>query len=308
VDEDSRVRQEEIVAAGRLTRRSFGYPDAPALGSAPVKARSIRTGPFVTAREDGDLAVALAAEPAPGGRLRLSVTVIGPDGTGMAGLRVGLALRSGRDAEAAAAACGPGCYRASLPLGGAPRSATVRIRQLGRLPSAVTVGFPAAWPPPPAAALARRATRVFDALSSITIDERLASSATSVTHTFWRLEAPNRLSYTIRGGSQAVIVGPRRWDRDPGADWRESPQTPVRQPTPTWGGAPAHAALLGATTVDGAPALRISFADPKIPAWYTLTVDRRTLRTLRLDMIAPAHFMHHAYGGFDAPRRIRPPA
>jgi len=40
-------------------------------------------------------------------------------------------------------------------------------------------------------------------------------------------------------------------------------------------------------------ARRFSFFAPAIPAWFTIDVDRRTWRTLQLEMIGAAHFMHH---------------
>jgi hypothetical protein len=126
--------------------------------------------------------------------------------------------------------------------------------------------------------------------------------------TIWRLEAPDRLSYDLQDGARAIIVGNRRWDRDAGQTrWEESPQTPLRQPTATWGSAPESATLLGSGTVAGRPVWRISFVDPSVPAWYTTSIDKQTHRTLALEMTAPAHFMRHAYSGFDALLSIEPP-
>jgi hypothetical protein len=51
----------------------------------------------------------------------------------------------------------------------------------------------------------------------------------------------------------------------------------------------------------------VSFLNPKIPAWFVVRFERPTLRPERLDMVATAHFMHHVYRGFNAPRRIFPP-
>jgi len=44
-----------------------------------------------------------------------------------------------------------------------------------------------------------------------------------------------------------------------------------------------------------------------VPAWFTVRFDRRQLLPQTLEMTATAHFMHHRYSGFDAPRRIFPP-
>ena len=51
----------------------------------------------------------------------------------------------------------------------------------------------------------------------------------------------------------------------------------------------------------------LSFYDPQTPAFFTIAIERATLRTLDLHMIAAAHFMHHRYTGFDAPVTIAPP-
>lgn len=275
--------------------------------SAGVPERAIPTASFVIALQDGDLAVAFAAQPGGIGRLELTTTVIGPDGKGASGLRVALALVATAEARGRAVPCGPGCYRATLPFAGTPRFGVVTIKRLGHVPSTVRFPFPSRWPPRPAATIVRQATDVFSHLRSVTIDERLGSSATAVTHAHWRLEAPDRLTYAIVGGSQAVIIGNRRWDRDPGQRWVASPQTPVPQPTSAWGSAPRRAALLGSGRVDGRAVWRISFVKPGVPEWFTLAVDKQTLRTLELRMIAPAHFMHHVYGGFNDQPQIHPP-
>jgi hypothetical protein len=65
--------------------------------------------------------------------------------------------------------------------------------------------------------------------------------------------------------------------------------------------------VLGSGTVADRPVWRISFVDPSVPAWYTASIDKRTHRTLALEMTAPAHFMRHTYSGFDGPLSIEPP-
>jgi len=283
---------------------------APArIRAAPLDPKAIPTGPFVSSGEDGDLAVGFAARPVGLGGVVVTATVIDQDGNGANGLDVGVRLRSGRTSAADAASCGPGCYRAEVAVHGRPHEAVLRIRRPDGGAADVRFAFPARWPPPAATRLARDATRVFDRLRTLRIDESLASGGQHVTRTVWRLEAPNRLSYDIQDGSKAIVVGDRRWDRRPGQKhWVESAQSPLSQPTATWGSAPRRAALLGSGTVAGRPVWRISFVDRSVPAWYTLSIDKRTQRTLELEMTAPAHFMRHAYSGFDEPLSIRPPA
>ena len=53
----------------------------------------------------------------------------------------------------------------------------------------------------------------------------------------------------------------------------------------------------------------VSFYDPSFPAWFTLRFDLETGRVLTLEMVATAHFMHHALLGAStgrSPSRRRP--
>ena len=207
-----------------------------------------------------------------------------------------------------AAACGPGCYRATVPLPPPPRRVAVSVSGGGRPPRTIPFTLPARWPAPPAGALVARSGRVYRALRTLVIHERLASNARNAIHTTYLVEAPDRLAYTIAGGPQAVVIGRTRWDRLPGRKWVRSTQEPLRQPEPFWDSDPVrNARLLGTGRVAGRPVRIASFYDPKLPAWFVVSVDPATGRLLDLRMTAQAHFMHHTYGGFDEPLRIVPP-
>lgn len=213
----------------------------------------------------------------------MQVSVVGQQGAGVDGLDV-------RVNDAVANRCGRGCYaaRATAPF-------DVRVGS-----TSWDVHVPAHAPD--ASALVARATRTWRSLRSLSFFDRLGSDATHVVLSNWTAVAPDRLSYRVRGGSSAVIVGDRRWDRAPGGKWIESPQLPVRQPRPLWV-AVADAHVVGET----AQAWRITFFDPGTPAWFEITVDKRTARTLDARMVTTAHFMHERYGDFDAPLEIVPP-
>jgi hypothetical protein len=224
--------------------------------------------------------------------------VLGSSGDPASGLA--LSFRVGA-VPLAARSCGPGCYAAP-----APRGAIRRVQVV--LPGGgVTFRIPAA--PQPAAAIVARAARVFRGLRSLVYVESLRSSPTPGLLTTWRLKAPNEVTYDIRRGASAVIIGRTRWDRDsPGAPWRRSQQIPALDvPQPTWGDVATNAHVLGTGRVDGRPVWIVSFANPTTPAWFTASIDRRTYRTLRLRMTAAAHFMRHRYVEFDRPVTIRPP-
>jgi copper transport protein len=234
-------------------------------------------GTFVDARELGRFAVAVAV-----GHALETVTVIGPDGIGVSGLRV---VVDGFRAHA----CGVGCYRAQA-------TATPTEVRVGRSRLVFTVPLRLR----PAAKLLARATRAFESARTLQIDEELRSSPerSQVSH-FW-LRAPHSLRYRISGGPEAIVIGTRRWDRYPGGKWTESPQTPLRVPEPYWSDRSRNAYLAGP--------YELTFVDPQLPAWFRLTVDRHTGRPVRMRMIAAAHFMTDRYSAFDRPVPISPPS
>jgi hypothetical protein len=184
----------------------------------------------------------------------------------------------------------------------------VALEGTGVEPATIRFTLPAGWPAPPAAALVTRADRVFRGLRSLVIHEHLASSAKNAITTIYRVEAPNRLAYSIAGGPKAVVIGGTRWDKFPGGRWERSSTEPLRQPEPFWGSDPrTNARHLGTGSVAGRRVELASFYDPHIPAWFVLSVDPKTGRLLALHMTAQAHFMQHRYTGFDEPLKIVPP-
>jgi copper transport protein len=275
-----------VVAVAFLTDLPPGRVAAaatPAPGPAPPRPPKLPPrDAIVLAKEDGRLAVALAV-----GSGRAEVTVVGQNATGVNGLDVSVG-------GTRASACGSGCYRAPAPRGG-----DVAVTVSGR-----TLRFRLPEHPRRARALVRRATAVFRSLRSVSYVERLRSRPGSSVVSRWKLQAPNRLSYTISGGPAGILIGGRRWDRSsPGGSWQESRLTPLRVPSPLWGSGTGNAHLVGA----GRSVLEVSLLNRSLPAWFTIRLDRRTLRPLSLDMTAAAHFMHHRYTSFNHPVRIAPP-
>jgi hypothetical protein len=57
----------------------------------------------------------------------------------------------------------------------------------------------------------------------------------------------------------------------------------------------------------GGRVARVSFLDPNLPAWYTVSADPATHELVRIDMVAPAHFMRDDYHGLDVPVKVTPP-
>jgi hypothetical protein len=269
-------------------------PQAPARSPAPPRTSSFPappSGAVVFSREDGPDALALAVVPR-GSHVLAQASVVGQQGVGVNGLDVTFGATR-------AAACGAGCYRALLL-----RSKFVDLRVRGG--GATTrwlVALPSPWPARDASALVTRAAHVWRSLRTLAFYDRLASDPVHAVVSTWRAVAPNRLAYSVQGGYDAVIIGGRRWDRAPHGRWVESSQSlPVTQPTPVW------VSARDAHVVGESPSTwRITFYDPRTPAWFAITVDKRSLHTLDLRMTTTAHFMHERYGPFDAPIAVKPP-
>jgi hypothetical protein len=280
-----------------VTRQAAEPPSAASDASFPAPP----PGAVVFSRQAGRNALALGLVPRPGGVLRAQVSVVGPDGAGVRNLSP--VVRVDRS-TAAAEACGAGCYRATLRMRARPRVAEVALT--GSSTTRWRIVLPGVWPPPDATRMVASSRRAWRSLRSLAYSERLAADERHVLRSVWRAQAPDRLAYRITGGASAIVVGSRRWDKEPGGRWRPSSQTRLTEPTPTWL-AQRNARVLGPATVHGERAVRVSFFDPELPAWFTVLLERKTLRTLDLRMVTTAHFMHEAFHSFDAAPPIRPP-
>jgi hypothetical protein len=284
----------KLGAGGRSSPNLF---EPPVLGGQPA-------GAVVLSQKDHDLAVGLALKPQAGKTLVVA-TVLAPDGRGAGGLR----LRFGSGGSSAKAEAGPsGTYAAVLPLRRPGRTVHVSLERPGRRTDEVAFRVPSLWPPRSGRRELAEATRTYRRLHTLVIHERLATAPGVALTSVYRAVAPHSLSITSSNGDRSIVIGARRWDRHPGAGWTESEQQPPLDPlAPFWHGLTEDPTVLGHAVVNGHRVVRLSFAAPQIPAFFELTVDEASHVPLELEMIAAAHFMHHAYSDFDAPARIEPP-
>ena len=283
-------------SASSSTPATPAAPPATESASFPVPPR----GSIVFGSEAGPNALGLAVVPHKGS-IGLQASVLDENGDGVKGLTVRFVVRGSQNATVSGTACGAGCYRASAAVT-RPREVTVAFRTLR-----VAFAMPSLWPPPPATKLVEQATRVYRGLHTFVIHDILGDGHVRL-FTIYRIVAPDKLTYSIRNGGDAVIIGDRRWDRATGSSrWVTQYQTPITQPTPFWVMI-EDAHLLGTATVAGRPGWKVSFFDPDTPGWYTLLIDKATLHTMDMQMTAHAHFMHDTYGSFNAPLAISPPA
>ncbi|HET6173390.1 MAG TPA: hypothetical protein VFD90_12320 [Gaiellales bacterium] len=294
-----------LIAASGKPARPLQPPVIPPAAAAPFPVPP--AGSVVFARQDGSDVLALAVLPRARGLL-LRASVVGQQGSGVRGLRVQLSAGAGGSTQTrAGAACGAGCYQATVPLRSPPRTLRVVVRRPSRT-TIWNVAPPAAWPAPDATALVARATRVWTHLRSLSYVDRLRSDSVHAVVSRWRVVAPDRLAYRVEpGDDRTVIIGGRRWDRSGADAWSTSKALPVHQPQPFWVSV-ADAHVLGTGRIAARPLMRVSFFDPKTRGWFLASIDRRTGRTLDIRMWATAHFMHDTYGRFNAPLRIVPPA
>jgi copper transport protein len=270
-----------VVAVAILTELAPGRKAARSLAAAPLAATLPPTLPprdaVVDARELGSLAVGVARDPR-----RTTVTIIGPDATGVDGLDVQI------DGDATQP-CGSGCYRA-VSAGSGPLHVSVGAR---------TLTFDITAAAPDATATLARITRAYRASRTIVFDETLASTPTNAQTTRFTAVAPHDLSYqTRKGGPGAIVIGTRRWDRSTAnAPWQPTSQTPIDVTAPYWT-QPTNAHFVGPNT--------ITFLDRRIPAWLRVTFEGS--RPTVSHMTAAAHFMTDRYVGFDVPAEVSPPS
>jgi copper transport protein len=267
-----------VVAVSVLTELEPGVAVA-RVAAPPVSVATAAVLPprnaVVDARALGTLAVGVARTPG-----SATVTLLDSAGTAASG-------RSVRIDGAAAPSCGAGCYRAAASAG------TLRVTIDGR-----RLAFDLPERAADATSLLRAATKAYRASRTIVFDETLRSSPTNEQTTRFTVVAPHSLSYAIRGGPSAIVIGARRWDRDhAGAPWLASQQTPLDVTQPYWS-SPTNVHEL-------APGV-LTFLDRQIPAWFHVTLAAG--RPQRVRMTAAAHFMVDRYAGFDVPATVSPPS
>ena len=272
---------------------------------APASLGDQPSGAVVLAREDGSLAVGIAVAPRVHGLLVVA-TIFSPTGGGAPDLRARVTVtgRDGTTASGTARACATtGCYEAVLAFKGLPERAALSLGQ----GTPLVFTLPKHGPSVDARHLIALAEAEYKRIRTMVTYEKLASSPTAVAYTTYYAVAPDRLRFTVRGEDQSIIIGDQRWDRSIGGRWEKSRQSPVNPISPYWAPLVQDPTILGTTTVRGQPITEISFADPQTPGFFTIWVNRRNDRTVRLVMTAAGHFMHHTYARFNAAISVQPP-
>lgn len=248
----------------------------PTIGAATQIGLSPPPGAVVDAREWGSRDLAIARK----GPVT-TIQVVGPQGGAVNGLHVVLDGRAAR-------VCGRGCYRATTGTGAVAVKIGSRSWRFD-LPATAPSG----------AARVAAAQRAYARLKTVSLRQKLGSSPTVFSVAHFLFVAPDRLRYEIEGGSQAVVVGNRRWDRVSASDaWTPSPQDRVDVMHVPWRRA-VDAHLVAPDVV--------TFYDPGTRAWFRVTLQHASSLPTTVLMTGVSHFMVDRFSGFDAPATIAPP-
>jgi hypothetical protein len=140
--------------------------------------------------------------------------------------------------------------------------------------------------------------------------ETVTSGPGSFARTVYRLEAPDRFAFVTNGGFRRVVIGRAQWFRGSGQPWRKERYGGGGPPfrTRSWFRWTPYAQEVRLLHLDGRRGLaEVALMDPGTPLWLRLTVDLRTMRTLRDRMIAPGHYMTRRYLAFNRSVTIDPP-
>jgi hypothetical protein len=202
--------------------------------------------------------------------------------------------------------CGRGCWRFTRRM--PSPTVEVALRERGRR---YVARLPAGWRGGEDRSARRLLTgtqRAMARLRSMREIEMITSGPGSFARTVYRLQAPDRFAYTTDGGSRSVVVGHWQWFRAAGSGWTRQRYGGGGPPFRTrswfrWTPYAQEVRLLRS----GPRYTELALMDPGTPVWLRLTVDRRTLRTVRERMIATAHFMTRRYLAFDEATAIAPP-
>jgi uncharacterized membrane protein len=238
------------------------------------------------------------------------------DGAGLVGtVRLyGLDDRPVRDAFTVLgghqSSCGRGCARFRLAL--APPMLRVSVRQKGRT---YVARLPVRWREGEerrSRALLERAQETMRALESVREAERVSSVPGLHAITDYRLKAPDRMAYRTNGQVQSIVVGATQWTRgQPTVPWQKGEfggGLPFRTRTWfTWTTYARHVYLLAERTQGGRRVAVVGLMDPGTPAWWRLTIDRRTNRVVEDRLVTYGHFMTQRFTAFDQPLRIDSP-
>jgi hypothetical protein len=212
-------------------------------------------------------------------------------------------------------ACGPGCW--TLRLTGRQRAITITGSEHGHV---YRVSLPLQWTKGQSAqarALVQKATSTMQALPGLGLDEMTGSGVPGVpgndNHVRFLLRAPNAMSATVTGyADRQVTIGATQWSYSTGVGWvtgeyADGQGGPFTTDSLfTWREDVQSAQILSET--DGKdPLTTIALMNPKVPAWIRLTIQTRTGRVTRSQMVTQGKFTTDRFYKYGVIPQITPP-
>ncbi|HEY2438460.1 MAG TPA: hypothetical protein VGH93_14860, partial [Solirubrobacteraceae bacterium] len=208
-------------------------------------------------------------------------------------------------------ACGPGCWTFTLV---GPRSGFLSIStfQAGHR---YALDLPVRWQHGESS-LARRllsaAVANMRSLAGVRIDETLTSGPPGQTEKIsYRLDAPDRMTYSLGSGGRVVVIGHSQWSWEPGKGWQRSAydggSTFNTGSWYSWEQYDSSIQLLGEHFQDGHLTADLALMSPTAPVWFQLHIDASSGWVSRVGMVAGGHFMRDVYSKPARHTAILPP-
>ena len=121
--------------------------------------------------------------------------------------------------------------------------------------------------------------------------------------------APDRLRYSLAGGSESIIAGDQQWYRRGDSPWQlQSRNDQFRFPDFRYAEGATGLRMEGTHLLEGRPHHLVSFYSPRDDADYWFWIDAEQYNIGRLLMnVPPSHYMVSIFDEFDGPRRITSP-
>jgi hypothetical protein len=210
------------------------------------------------------------------------------------------------------AACGPGCWILTVPE--RQRALTVGARQHGR---EYTASLPLQWNEGAGArarALVQRATIIMRSLPGVRLEESTGTGVPAAdNHVHFLLRAPDAMSATVTGhADRQVTIGATQWSYSPGVGWLRGSYDGGQTGPFTidslfnWIDSTQSAQIVRESR-GAEPTAVVALMNPKVPDWIRLTLDTRTWRVERVQMVSQGTFTTDRFSDFGVVPQITPP-
>ncbi len=222
------------------------------------------------------------------------------------------ALDTNEDITRVDAASANGHYTASGNYLDAPGMWRIRVivQQTGQTDAVATFPFYIAGKndtnDPRAVDWLKQSDAAMNALKSLRATEQLNDGNGGGAVTDYEFQAPDRMRYQVRGGTESIAVGKQQFYRD-GNTWSARPRVDGYVFPNFTNGTDAKSAMLGRTeTLNGIPTQIVESVDAN-GIRYAFWIGTNDHRIYQYAMIGPGHYMMEYYAAFDGAVTIQAP-